>query len=97
MKNITIRSAVRAAVAATLAATAVSGFAQTTAPTSTSLNATAGPLAVSTSTVTAPRGFGGGTIKVCPPLSITEEALRESLDVFEEAFAEAIAAKKAAA
>ncbi|MCC6585969.1 MAG: aspartate aminotransferase family protein [Bryobacterales bacterium] len=44
-----------------------------------------------------PVGFGGGTIKVCPPLSITEEALRESLDVFEEAFSEAIAAKKAAA
>lgn len=62
MKNITTRSTVRAAAAATLAATAVSGFAQTTAPTSASLNATAGPLAVSTSTVTAPRGFGGGTI-----------------------------------
>jgi predicted dienelactone hydrolase len=32
------------------------------APTSTSLNATAGPFAVSTSTVTVASGFGGGTI-----------------------------------
>lgn len=32
------------------------------APTSASLNATAGPFAVSTSAVSLPRGFGGGTI-----------------------------------
>ena len=32
-----------------------------------------------------PVGFGGGTIKICPPLVIHEEALRESLGVLEEA------------
>jgi len=32
----------------------------------------------------------GATIKVTPPLMITEEALREGLDVFAEAVAEAI-------
>ncbi len=32
----------------------------------------------------------GATIKVCPPLVITEEALREGLEVFEEAIDEAI-------
>jgi len=57
MKNALIRSI---ALAATLAAGTT--FAQTTAPTSSSLNATAGPLSVSTSSVTLPRGFGGGTI-----------------------------------
>jgi len=44
-----------------------------------------------------PVGFSGGTIKICPPLVINEEAMRESLDVFEEAFAEALAARQAAA
>ncbi|MBL8291196.1 MAG: aminotransferase class III-fold pyridoxal phosphate-dependent enzyme [Bryobacterales bacterium] len=44
-----------------------------------------------------PVGFGGGTIKVCPPLVINEEALQESLDVFEAAFAATVAARKAAA
>ena len=39
-----------------------------------------------------PVGFGGGTIKICPPLSITEDALREGCDVLAEAFAEAAAA-----
>ena len=33
-----------------------------------------------------PVGFGGATIKVCPPLNITQEAVDESLAVFEEAF-----------
>lgn len=33
-----------------------------------------------------PVGFGGGTIKICPPLVINEEALRESLGVLEEVF-----------
>jgi 4-aminobutyrate aminotransferase / (S)-3-amino-2-methylpropionate transaminase / 5-aminovalerate transaminase len=33
-----------------------------------------------------PVGFGGGTIKVCPPLNITQEAVDESLAAFEEAF-----------
>jgi 4-aminobutyrate aminotransferase-like enzyme len=44
-----------------------------------------------------PVGFGGGTVKICPPLVITEAALRESLDVFEEAFVECVAAQPAAA
>jgi 4-aminobutyrate aminotransferase-like enzyme len=38
-----------------------------------------------------PVGFGGATVKICPPLVIHEEALRESLGVFREAVAEAIA------
>ncbi|MCW5963191.1 MAG: aspartate aminotransferase family protein [Bryobacterales bacterium] len=33
-----------------------------------------------------PVGFGGGTIKICPPLCITEEAIEESCAVLEEAF-----------
>lgn len=37
-----------------------------------------------------PVGFGGGTIKVCPPLNISAEAVDESLGVFEEAFVEAL-------
>ena len=37
----------------------------------------------------APVGMGA-TIKVCPPLIITEEALMEGLDVFDEAIGEAI-------
>jgi 4-aminobutyrate aminotransferase / (S)-3-amino-2-methylpropionate transaminase / 5-aminovalerate transaminase len=32
----------------------------------------------------------GATIKICPPLVITEEALREGLEVFEEAVSEAV-------
>jgi len=35
-----------------------------------------------------PVGFGGGTVKICPPLVISEEALRESISVLEEVFAE---------
>ena len=35
-----------------------------------------------------PVGFGGATVKICPPLVINEEALRESISVLEEAFAE---------
>lgn len=33
-----------------------------------------------------PVGMGGGTVKLCPPLCITEEQLIEGLDVLEEAF-----------
>jgi len=44
-----------------------------------------------------PVGFGGGTIKICPPLTITREVLEESLDAFEEAFAEAVQVRTAAA
>ena len=38
-----------------------------------------------------PVGFGGGTVKICPPLVINEEAMRESLSVFHEAVVEAVA------
>jgi 4-aminobutyrate aminotransferase/diaminobutyrate-pyruvate transaminase/4-aminobutyrate aminotransferase/(S)-3-amino-2-methylpropionate transaminase len=38
-----------------------------------------------------PVGFGGGTVKICPPLVINEAAMTESLDAFEEAVHEAIA------
>jgi 4-aminobutyrate aminotransferase / (S)-3-amino-2-methylpropionate transaminase / 5-aminovalerate transaminase len=44
-----------------------------------------------------PVGFGGGTVKIAPPLVITEAAILESVAVLEEAFAEAIAQKAAAA
>jgi 4-aminobutyrate aminotransferase-like enzyme len=39
----------------------------------------------------APVGFGGATVKICPPLSITEAALEESLNAFEEAAREVLA------
>jgi len=39
----------------------------------------------------APVGFGGATVKICPPLSITEAALEESLGAFEEAASEILA------
>lgn len=44
-----------------------------------------------------PVGYGGGTVKISPPLVITEEALLESISVLEEALSEAIKAKAAAA
>lgn len=44
-----------------------------------------------------PVGLGGGTVKISPPLVITEEALNESCDVLEQAFAEAVTAHEAAA
>ena len=37
----------------------------------------------------APVGFGGATVKIAPPLVITEEAILESAGVLEEAFQEA--------
>jgi 4-aminobutyrate aminotransferase-like enzyme len=37
-----------------------------------------------------PVGFGGATIKISPPLTITAEAIDESCDVLEEAFAESL-------
>jgi 4-aminobutyrate aminotransferase/diaminobutyrate-pyruvate transaminase/4-aminobutyrate aminotransferase/(S)-3-amino-2-methylpropionate transaminase len=40
-----------------------------------------------------PVGLGGGTVKISPPLVITEEAIIESTAVLEEAFAEATAKK----
>ncbi|MBK9167449.1 MAG: aspartate aminotransferase family protein [Bryobacterales bacterium] len=36
-----------------------------------------------------PVGYGGGTVKICPPLVITAEAMEESVAVLDEAFAEA--------
>ena len=33
----------------------------------------------------APVGIAGECIKICPPLTISEEALLESIQVFEEA------------
>lgn len=39
----------------------------------------------------APVGYGGGTIKICPPLVITEAAVREGLCVLNEAFEECLA------
>ena len=39
----------------------------------------------------APVGFGGATVKVAPPLTITADAVREGLAVLEEAIAEAMA------
>ncbi len=41
-----------------------------------------------------PVGFGGATVKICPPLTISDDALAESLQVFEEAFAEVAAEHK---
>ncbi|MBZ5620707.1 MAG: aminotransferase class III-fold pyridoxal phosphate-dependent enzyme [Acidobacteriia bacterium] len=43
-----------------------------------------------------PVGFGGGTVKISPPLVISEAALVESVAVLEEAFAEATVASSAA-
>ncbi len=44
----------------------------------------------------APVGFGGGTVKVAPPLVITPEALVEGCQVLQEAFDEVIAEEGAA-
>ena len=37
-----------------------------------------------------PVGFGGGTIKICPPLCITEEAVVEGVSALAEAFADCL-------
>lgn len=37
-----------------------------------------------------PVGLGGATVKICPPLVITADAVEESCEVLEEAFAEAV-------
>jgi 4-aminobutyrate aminotransferase-like enzyme len=44
-----------------------------------------------------PVGFGGGTVKIAPPLVINEAAIIESVGVLEEAFADAIARRAVAA
>lgn len=41
-----------------------------------------------------PVGFMGSTIKICPPLTITEEAVLEGCAVLEEAFAEVLAERE---
>jgi 4-aminobutyrate aminotransferase/diaminobutyrate-pyruvate transaminase/4-aminobutyrate aminotransferase/(S)-3-amino-2-methylpropionate transaminase len=43
-----------------------------------------------------PVGFRGGTVKICPPLMITAEAMEDSLSAFREAVAAAIEARRAA-
>jgi 4-aminobutyrate aminotransferase/diaminobutyrate-pyruvate transaminase/4-aminobutyrate aminotransferase/(S)-3-amino-2-methylpropionate transaminase len=42
-----------------------------------------------------PVGYGGGTVKISPPLVITEEAVLESVAVLAEAFAEATVEREA--
>lgn len=44
----------------------------------------------------APVGYMGSTIKICPPLTITEEAVLEGCDVLEEAIVEVMQAREAA-
>jgi 4-aminobutyrate aminotransferase/diaminobutyrate-pyruvate transaminase/4-aminobutyrate aminotransferase/(S)-3-amino-2-methylpropionate transaminase len=53
----------------------------------------AGIQAVKRGTMFAPVGIGGECIKIAPPLTIQEEALRESVEVFEEAVAEVCSAQ----
>ena len=43
-----------------------------------------------------PVGFKGGTVKICPPLMITAEAIEDSMAAFREALAIAIEARRAA-
>ncbi len=44
-----------------------------------------------------PVGLGGGTVKISPPLVITEEAITESCGVLEECFAESVNQREAVA
>ena len=44
----------------------------------------------------APVGIGMATIKICPPLVISAEAMEESIDVLEECFDEVLTAVGAA-
>jgi 4-aminobutyrate aminotransferase-like enzyme len=37
-----------------------------------------------------PVGPGGGSVKICPPLSISEDAMREGIAVLEESMAEVL-------
>jgi 4-aminobutyrate aminotransferase-like enzyme len=39
-----------------------------------------------------PVGTGGATVKIAPPLIVTEDAVEEALDVLDDAIAESIAA-----
>ncbi len=45
----------------------------------------------------APVGFGMATVKICPPLVIPKDAIEESCDALDEAFAEAVRERAAAA
>ena len=38
----------------------------------------------------APVGYGGASVKIAPPLTVTEEPLREGIAVLEEALAEVL-------
>jgi 4-aminobutyrate aminotransferase-like enzyme len=44
-----------------------------------------------------PVGYGGATVKICPPLVITEAAILDGMVALEEAFQEAVSAAAAAA
>jgi 4-aminobutyrate aminotransferase/(S)-3-amino-2-methylpropionate transaminase len=44
-----------------------------------------------------PVGYGGGTVKISPPLVITAEAIDESVGALEEAFQESLMAQPAVA
>ena len=44
-----------------------------------------------------PVGFGGATVKISPPLVITEAAIQDSVTALEQAFAEALVAQSAVA
>jgi 4-aminobutyrate aminotransferase/diaminobutyrate-pyruvate transaminase/4-aminobutyrate aminotransferase/(S)-3-amino-2-methylpropionate transaminase len=44
-----------------------------------------------------PVGFGGGTVKIAPPLVINEAAILEGVSVLEEVFAEAVGKRTAVA
>jgi 4-aminobutyrate aminotransferase-like enzyme len=44
-----------------------------------------------------PVGFGGATVKISPPLVITEAAIHDSVSALEEAFAESLVADTATA
>jgi 4-aminobutyrate aminotransferase-like enzyme len=44
-----------------------------------------------------PVGYGGGTVKIAPPLVITEEAVLDSCAALEEAFQEVLTAQPAVA
>jgi 4-aminobutyrate aminotransferase-like enzyme len=37
-----------------------------------------------------PVGYGGATVKICPPLVITEAAIHDSFAAFEEAVGQAV-------
>jgi len=42
----------------------------------------------------APVGFGGGTVKISPPLVITQDAVSEGVTVLDEAIGELLAERR---